>query len=223
MSSSVATSPRSNQGSERARRTGGSKRWLYQKSAAAFRWVHIYISMLSFASLMFFAFTGLTLNHPTWLGGSDQVIRDESGELPEHLKKALSVEPLDELGIAEWLRAEHRLKGYVAEFTDDELELMVVYKGPGYSADVFVTRDTGEYMLTKSESSFIAVLNDLHKGRDSGPGWAILIDVSAIVMMVMSVSGFGLLLYLKRRRFMGLIVAAIGTIAMLAAWLLFVS
>ncbi|MEM7559229.1 MAG: PepSY-associated TM helix domain-containing protein, partial [Planctomycetota bacterium] len=155
MSSSVVTSPtRSNQASSGASRRVGNKRWLYQKSAAAFRWVHIYVSMLSFASLMFFAFTGITLNHPTWLGGSEQVIRDESGELPEHLKKALNVEPLDKLGIAEWLRAEHRLKGYVAEFTDDdEFELMIVYKGPGYSADVFVTRDTGEYMLTKSESN----------------------------------------------------------------------
>jgi hypothetical protein len=42
-----------------------AKSALYRKSAAAFRGLHIYLSMLSFSALMFFAFTGITLNHPT--------------------------------------------------------------------------------------------------------------------------------------------------------------
>ena len=34
------------------------------------RWLHIYLSMFSFAILFFFALTGLTLNHTEWF--SDQ-------------------------------------------------------------------------------------------------------------------------------------------------------
>ena len=71
------------------------------KSAAAFRWLHIYISMLCFATMMFFAFTGLTLNHPTWFGASEFVIEDYAGSLEE---KMLTGDP-DKLAIAEIGRA----------------------------------------------------------------------------------------------------------------------
>lgn len=194
------------------------KRQLYAKSAAAFRWVHIYVSMLSFASLMFFAFTGITLNHPTWLGGSHQSILDEQGQLPDGLTDVVGGSGVDKLAVAEWIRHTHSLKGRVAEFEVDEFECMLVFKGPGYSADVFVDRERGTYMLTETKTGLIAVLNDLHKGRDSGPGWAWLIDVSAVVMMIMSASGFGLLLYLKKRRMSGVVTAVLGTIALFAVW-----
>ncbi|MCA9104533.1 MAG: PepSY-associated TM helix domain-containing protein, partial [Planctomycetales bacterium] len=36
------------------------------------RWVHLYLSMVGFAALFFFSVTGLTLNHPTWLGASEE-------------------------------------------------------------------------------------------------------------------------------------------------------
>ncbi|QDV15064.1 hypothetical protein CA51_49750 [Rosistilla oblonga] len=191
-------------------------RWLYRKSAAAFRWLHIYLSMLSFASLMFFALTGITLNHPTWLGGSVQNVIDQSGQLPTQLLAG----EVDELEIAETLRAEHRLKGRVKEFETDDYECMLVFKSPGYAADVFIDRETGNYSLTVTSSNAVAIMNDLHKGRDSGPAWSLLIDGSAILMAIMSLSGFGLLFYLKKRRAAGVLTALAGTIAVLAVWIL---
>ncbi|QDV56786.1 PepSY-associated TM helix domain-containing protein [Rosistilla oblonga] len=191
-------------------------RWLYRKSAAAFRWLHIYLSMLSFASLMFFALTGITLNHPTWFGGSVQNVVDQSGQLPTQLLAG----EVDELEIAETLRAEHRLKGRVKEFETDDYECMLVFKSPGYAADVFIDRETGNYSLTVTSSNAVAIMNDLHKGRDSGPAWSLLIDGSAILMAIMSLSGFGLLFYLKKRRVAGVLTALAGTIAVLAAWIL---
>ena len=101
------------------------KEW-YRKSAAAFRWLHIYLSMLGFGAIMFFAVTGITLNHPTWLGGSEQYVEDISGEIPvEWLRKNPT-----ELEIAETLRERHRLRGRVKEFESDEYEFMLVYKTP---------------------------------------------------------------------------------------------
>lgn len=202
-----------------ASRSTTRKRSLYQSSAALFRWIHIYVSMLSFASLFFFAITGITLNHPTWLGAGEQVFRDEVGEVDKHF---VSGDPVDKLQIAELLRANHRLKGRVTEFNVDEYECMVVFKGPGYSADVFIDRETGEYSLTEGTTNFVAVLNDLHKGRDSGTGWAWVIDISAVVMIVMSLSGFGLLFYLKKRRVAGVLTAVVGTVLLIAAWAIWV-
>ena len=39
---------------------------LKRRAAALARWLDIYLSMASFAILLFFAVTGLTLNHPDW-------------------------------------------------------------------------------------------------------------------------------------------------------------
>ena len=193
-------------------------RTLYQTSAVAFRWLHIYLSMLSFAALMFFAFTGITLNHPTWFGAAEQSMRDEAGQLSTEMLGP----DVDRLLVAEQLRNSHHLRGQVTEFVIDEFECMLVYKGPGYSADVFVDRESGSYTLTEISSGPMAIMNDLHKGRDSGKQWAWVIDLSAGVMMLMSVAGFGLLFYLKKRRVSGVLTAVIGTIAFIAAWAIWV-
>ena len=199
------------------------RRWS-SRFAALLRWIHIYISMLGFAALMFFGFTGLTLNHPTWFGASEVVITDEQGELPEALlaNSEGAEQTIDKLGIAEWLRAEHHLSGRVTEFSADEFELFVVFKGPAYSVDVFVDRTSRKYTLTESRAGIVAALNDLHRGRDSGEGWAWLIDVSAIVTLLMSVSGFALIFYIRRRRTTGLLAALAGTIALVVVWFAFV-
>lgn len=208
--------------SARQRPALGKRRSLYTISAGWFRWVHIYVSMLCFAALMFFAVTGITLNHPTWLGGSEQNVSDYEGDLPPEIADLVAGETIEKLAIAEWFRSKFSLRGRVAEFEVDEYECMIVFKGPGYSADVFVDRELKTYMLTVTQASLVAVLNDLHKGRDSGTAWKWLIDISALVMVVMSLSGFGLLLYLKKRRRSGILTAVIGTAALLVVWNLLV-
>lgn len=216
--------------------TSRRKRSWYAKSAAAFRWVHIYVSMLGFATLMFFALTGLTLNHPTWFGASEQTVRDVQGTIPNDVVKVQVIETqtnrssmteqssvsVDQLAIAEWFRAEHQLRGRVTEFTVDEFECMLVFKSPGYAADIFLDHTNGQYMLTETSSGLMAVLNDLHKGRDSGGEWSLVIDISAIVTMLLSLSGFGLLLYLRRRRLSGILTAVVGTVVLVAAWAIWV-
>jgi uncharacterized protein len=95
---------------------------------------------------------------------------------------------------------------------------VVTFKGPGYSADAFIDRDSGRYTLTQSFHGVIAVLNDLHKGRDTGLAWSILIE--AIVLTFISLSGLVLLFYLKLRRIPGVVVAIIGTVVVLALFFL---
>ena len=40
------------------------RRSLKGRVYATVRWLHVYISMLSFLAILFFAVTGITLNHP---------------------------------------------------------------------------------------------------------------------------------------------------------------
>ncbi len=81
-----------------------------------------------------------------------------------------------------------------------------------YSADTFIDRESGHYTLTELDHGLIALINDLHKGRDTGPIWSVVIDLSAGLMTLISLTGLVLLFYLKLRRVPGLIVALVGTV-----------
>ena len=194
-----------------------SRRW-GKRSSAFFRWLHIYISMISFASLMLFAVTGITLNHPDWFGAVKEIIRDDSGEI----NSLWLVGDVNRLAIAETLRAKHHLQGAVSEFVSDSYECMIVFKGPGYSADVFIDRNSGAYTLTEIKTGAVAILNDLHKGRDSGTAWSWVIDISAVLMIFVSVTGLALLFYLKKRRRSGLIVTLAGFLLLVLVWAIWV-
>jgi hypothetical protein len=61
-------------------------------------------------------------------------------------------------------------------------------------------------------------MNDLHKGRDAGKGWGWLIDVSAILMVVVSLSGLMMLFFLKKKRMAGTLMIFLGG---LAVWLVY--
>ena len=67
-----------------------------------------------------------------------------------------------------------------------------------------------------------AVINDLHKGRDAGAAWKLLIDISAVLMTLVSVTGMALIFFLAKRRFSGLMAAAVGAVLCYVIYLVFV-
>ncbi len=108
--------------------------------------------------------------------------------------------------------AAHAIKGALTDFRVEETECLVSFKGPGYAADAFIDRESGHYRISETYHGLVAVINDLHKGRDTGPVWSVVIDVSAILMTVVSLTGLVLLFYLKLKRVTGVIVALAGTV-----------
>ena len=105
--------------------------------------------------------------------------------------------PVAKLEVVEHLRKTHAIRGALAEFRVDDTECTVSFKGPGYSADTFIDRDSGEYTMTELDHGLIALINDLHKGRDTGAVWSWVIDLSAGLMTIISLTGLVLLFYLK--------------------------
>jgi len=201
--------------------------------AALIRWLHIYLSMFGLASVLFFSVTGLTLNHPDWFFAGAERRSEAEGRIDPrwlHLDTpapSSGEEPDPSRGIAklevvEHLRGAHGIRGALAEFRAEEAECLVTYKGPGYAADAFIDRAPGRYNVSQTYHGFLAVINDLHKGRDTGPAWSALIDVSAVLMTVISLTGLVLLFYLKLRRVPGLGVTLIGAVVVAAVYLLWV-
>jgi uncharacterized protein len=179
------------------------------------RWLHIYLSMFAFGATLLFAVTGLTLNHAEWFESGEPSLRKLQGEIAA-VQLAGDV---DKLAIAEELRAKHRLQGMVKEFSVDERECFVLWKGPGYSADIIIDREAHTYSGEESRRSWLAVIDDLHKGRDCGPVWSWIIDVSAVFLTALSITGLWLLLYLKKRRRNGLLVAGVGAVLVVLGYL----
>lgn len=185
------------------------------------RWLHIYVSMISFAIVFFFAVTGLTLNHPDYFAG-ELKSSTEKGQLDSNWVNKKDTTQIPKLEIVEYLRTTNHIKAALSEFRIDDNECSLAFKGPGYGADVFINRATGSYEITLMQAGTIGILNDLHKGRDSGSGWSVLIDVSAILMSLVSITGIILILYIKRKRTSGLILAAMGLILAYLVWAIWV-
>lgn len=167
--------------------------------------------MLSFALLLFFAATGLTLNHAEWF---------DSHQRPAIYHGSLNkawVNTADPSGVAKeellnYFRQTHRTKGALSDVHVDGQQCELLFKGPGYEADATIDRDTGNYDLTVSPFSLVAVLNDLHKGRDTGAKWSAVIDFSAILMTLVSLTGLTLIFFLNKRRSAGLLLVVVGAL-----------
>jgi uncharacterized protein len=186
------------------------------------RWLHIYLSMVSFAIVLFFSFTGLTLNHPSWFGGDQQVEVKNKGKINLNWVNNPDTNKIAKLEIVEFLRTKYQVKGAVSEFRIDDHELSISFKGPAYSCDAFIERESGNYELTEIKMGLVALMNDLHKGRDSGKGWGWVIDVSAIFLILVSLTGLILLLFIKKKRVSGIVTAILGLIVSYLIYWIFV-
>ena len=188
--------------------------------AAMARWLHIYLSLFAFATMLLFSVTGLTLNHPDWFGVGEAVTEDAAGEIDAELLGSSADDPeghtVDMGGIAEAIRAVHRVSGMLGDVRTDDRECTLAWKGPGYAADAVVDRRTGRYTIAVTRHGVVAILNDLHKGRDTGAAWSLVIDVTAILLTLVALTGFALIFFIRRRRVAGLFTAVVGT-AILAA------
>ncbi|MDP4215503.1 MAG: PepSY-associated TM helix domain-containing protein [Bacteroidota bacterium] len=180
-----------------------------RRGAMLTRWLHIYLSMISFVIVFFFSVTGLTLNHADRFGDQVRSVQ-EKGRLNPRWIDAKDSMKIDRLDIVEFLRNKYSIHAALSDFRIDDAQVGVSFKGPGFAADVFIDRGNGDFDITQTSAGFVGLINDLHKGRDTGHAWSVFIDVAAILMALVSLTGLLLLLFLKRRRRSGLLVAAAG-------------
>jgi hypothetical protein len=172
-----------------------SKLSLERNIAMLSRWLHIYGSMISFAIVFFFSVTGITLNHPDYFAGELKTTQ-EKGKLDSNWVANKDTNKIAKLEIVEWLRKNHNIKAAV--------------------------RENGSYELTLLRAGIVGIMNDLHKGRDTGSKWSWVIDVSAILMVLVSLTGMILILYIKRKKWSGLIMAVIGTLVLYLLYRIFI-
>lgn len=172
------------------------------------RRLHIYISMALLLVVMFFSVTGITLNRPELFVKKQPVISEVVLSLPEELMASgrRGIIP-DEALLVAYITEQASVSGKpsaVEVFTEMEAgelvegEMSYDYKGPGFNASVFVDLLSRKAVVEKSHYGVVAVLNDLHKGRNSGDVWKWFIDITALLMVFFVLTGVCLLLPKKK-------------------------
>jgi len=193
-----------------------------KRLAGLSRWLHIYLSMVSFTILLFFAVSGLTLNHADWFTSGKETTKKLNGTVNVKWVSEPDTAKINKLQLVEFFRNKHQVKGALSDFRIDDREVSFSFKGPGYIADVFVEREDGRYELSETRMGAVAIINDLHKGRDSGLAWSWIIDVSAVLMTLVSISGIILICFIKKKRTSGFLIAIVGTVICYLIYKIFV-
>lgn len=160
--------------------------------------------------MLFFALTGITLNHPNWAFGGSSKQTTITGTMPTSWKSGTTV---NWFRVAEYLRATHSLRGAALNETSDTQQASISFKGPGYGADTSIDMASGAYTTTVDTQGFLAVVNDLHKGRDATSPWKWLIDLAGGFLAIISGTGLALQFFLRKRRRSGFTSAAVGTVS----------
>ena len=164
---------------------------------------HSWSAAVSLVGMLLFAATGLTLNHAASIGTSPRVT-DHDVILPPALLRLLGGShpksaPLPD-AIARYVRQPVGLDiaGRAGEWEDDAVTVSL--PGPGRDAWVSVDRASGHVTSEVTERGWVSYLNDLHKGRNTGPAWFWFIDVFAVACILFTGTGLVLLQMHARHR-----------------------
>ncbi|MFZ6862140.1 PepSY-associated TM helix domain-containing protein [Undibacterium sp. Ji67W] len=182
------TSPVSPSYSDQQRRTF----WL--RHLHQWHWIS---SALCLTAMLLFAASGITLNHAGQIEAYPQISK-KTAHVPdsvlEQLKQAQSTDgqELPET-VRVWLLSQFaiRVDQQVPEWSPEEV--YVALPRPGGDAWLRISFDDGalEYELT--DRGWIAYINDLHKGRNTGVMWNYMIDAFAVLCLIFCMTGFFLL------------------------------
>jgi hypothetical protein len=173
--------------------------WL--KQLHSWHWISAGVSM---ACMILFAITGVTLNHAAQIK-AEPVVVEQTATLPAPLLARLAEMPEETTqaappAVARW--AAEALKADIAgrptETTPEEVYVALAM--PGGDGWLTIDRATGEAHHEVTTRGWIAYLNDLHKGRNTGKVWFWFIDVFAAACIIFALTGLTLLWLHSRSR-----------------------
>ena len=167
----------------------------WKRQARTWHWMSGAICLIG---MLGFAATGITLNHASQIEATPKIVERElalSEASLAAIAPGIAFEPSAEIPAV--LRREIQrelgadLTGTPPEWTD--IDVYVSLPRPGGDAWISIDRETGDVLYEVTSRGAVAYLNDLHKGRSTGPVWSLFIDVFAVASMIFCLSGLWLL------------------------------
>jgi len=187
------------------------KKYLY----AWCRALHIYLSTALFTLLIFFCISGFLLNHLALLS-KDKSTGKQIGRIPQQLITEFSEDSPSQAKILFSLQIyfseKYQLKQLSQVEWDEEMqELLLDYPVPAGFALVIINLENYQFVIEHQQNDIVNIINDLHKGRHAGQVWSLLIDISAILITLFSLTGLIILFQNKKKRFLGAWLTVLGT------------
>ena len=165
------------------------------------RLTHVYVSMALLTLLLFFSVTGITLNHPEWFSSYKAKVVESELTINTIAELALND---DKVTTKQQQFITHEVEqAFGVALTEIKPELMsgeLFYsiKQAGKSTSIAVELETGDAFYEQTHYGWWAVLNDLHKGRNTSNFWGWIIDLSSVLFIVFAITGFILAMPQKR-------------------------
>ncbi len=176
----------------------GARRAVWLKTLHQWHWISSAICLMA---MLLFSVTGFTLNHAAQIEAAPTVTSHKA-RVPEALLAPLRAYALDHADaevplpapVADWAARAFSLdlRGKRAEWSEEDA--YIALPRPGGDAWLRIGVDgAAEYEVTTRGA--ISWLNDMHKGRNTGPVWSWFIDIFALACVVFCVTGFLILKY----------------------------
>src|SRR5262245_47626125 len=177
------------------------RRTFWLRQFQTWHWMSAAICLIA---MLMFSITGMTLNHSSQIGTKPEVTTRED-TLPTPLLAQLSRQPASDKAplpgaVSDWLkqRLDVHTAGHATEWSEDEV--YVSLPRPGGDGWLTIARSSGEVRYEVTDRGWISYLNDLHKGRNTGPLWGWFIDVFAVACVLFAATGLLLLYFHSGRR-----------------------
>jgi hypothetical protein len=129
-------------------------------------------------------------------------------------------DPKKELPIVERLRKDFGVHGEVItppRYEKESETFRVVFKSPGYLATVAIKTD-GQTKVTHQSRGVAGIVLDLHRGKDTGWFWSLVIDAVAILFVIVAITGLVLWSSLKSRARSAGLWLVVGTVLGVAVY-----
>lgn len=158
----------------------------------------------------------------------------DSGKSRERVVVVEGTMPLDllvpddkskELPIVERLRKHFDARGEVnspPRYEKESESFGVVFRSPGYLATATIRASDGHTRVTHQMRGINGILLDLHRGKDSGFAWSLVVDGVALIFVIVSVTGFVLWSSLRGRAQHGLGFLILGVAICVGIYFVFV-
>jgi len=160
---------------------------------------HGYLSAFAFIALMFFSATGILLNHPDWIA-RDSVVPQEQPVQLEAADVAAALKSADPgQALARIVQQETPLRGTFASADIDASQALLRFEGVTGNSDVGIALKSGAAQIAVTPSDAVTIIDDLHRGKNAGPVWKALIDITGALLLALSVLGYVLFFSLRFR------------------------
>jgi hypothetical protein len=158
---------------------------------------HGYLSAAAFVWLLFFAITGILLNHPTWLRDDKPVTVSRQFRLQPDELASVTAKTEPGPALVQAMRGKLGLKGQVDSSEVAGQLLFVRMRGASGSSELQLDLHTGQGSAAIESFPIPTLFKELHRGEKAGPVWRAMIDIAGFALVATSM--LGLMIYLSLR------------------------